>query len=195
MESARSPQSVPPLAVTDEALAARLIAGDQRAFEAIVLRWRDRVVDLAHLLTGDRHAAEDVGQEVFIRLLRRPEAYDPKRPFRSWISTVARNLCHDRWRRESTRTRYQSTAVHDLAFGPNPVTSPADQAAHSEAQQELRSAIAELPPKFREAYVLCGVRGMTYQEAGEICGCPAKTVSTRLARARKRLVERMEEWL
>ncbi|MHC4938450.1 MAG: RNA polymerase sigma factor [Planctomycetota bacterium] len=193
MESARSPEPLP--SATDEALAERLIGGDQHAFEAIVLRWRDRIVDLAHLLTGDRHAAEDVGQEVFIRLLRRPDAYDPKRPFRAWISTVARNLCHDRWRRDSTRTRYQTTAVHDLHFGPRPVTPPSEHAAHSEAQEELRRAIAELPPKFREAYVLCGVRGMTYQEAAEVCGCPAKTVSTRLARARKRLVERMEEWL
>ena len=193
MQSARSPNPGP--AATDEALAARLIAGDQRAFEAIVLRWRDRIVDLAHLLTGDRHAAEDVGQEVFIRLLRRPDAYDPKRSFRAWISTVARNLCHDRWRRESTRARYQHTAAHDLRFGPRPVPSPPEEAAHEEAQAELRTAVAELPPKFREAYVLCGVRGLSYEEAAEICGCPAKTVSTRLARARKRLVERMKEWL
>jgi len=195
MHSARPEHPGPAPAVTDEALAARLIAGDQRAFEAIVLRWRDRIVDLAHLLTGDRHTAEDVGQEVFIRLLRRPEAYDPRRPFRAWISTVARNLCHDRWRRDSARDRYQNAAVHEMRFGPRPEPAPAEEAAHAEAQAELRAAIAELPAKFREAFVLCGVRGMTYEEAGEICGCPAKTVSTRLARARRRLLERMEGWL
>jgi len=195
MQSARREEPGPAPAATDEALAARLIAGDQRAFEAIVLRWRDRIVDLAHLLTGDRDAAEDVGQEVFVRLLRRPEAYDPRRPFRAWIGTVARNLCRDRWRRESTRSRYQNAAVHELRYGPRPAVAPPEQAAHAEAQEELRRAVAELPPKFREAYVLCGVRGLTYEEAGEICGCPAKTVSTRLARARRRLVERMEKWL
>ena len=192
MESARTETPAPP---ADEALAARLIAGDLRAFETIVDRWRHRIVDLAHLLTGDRDAAEDIGQEVFLRLLRRPEAYDPGRPFRAWIHAVARNLCHDRWRRDSTRARYQQTAVHELAFGPRPVEAPPDGAAHAEAQAELRRAIAELPPKFRDAYVLCGVRGFSYEEAAEICGCPAKTVSTRLARARKRLVARMKEWL
>ena len=192
----RAPEPLPPApSATDEALAARLIAGDQRAFEAIVLRWRDRIVDLAHLLTGDRSAAEDVGQEVFIRLLRRPESYDPGRPFKAWINTVARNLCHDRYRRESTRSRYHQTATHERKFGPRPVTSPIDAAAAAETEERLRGYIAELPAKFRDAFVLCAVRGMSYQEAAEICGCPAKTVSTRLARARKRLGERMKDEL
>ncbi|MFI5403601.1 MAG: RNA polymerase sigma factor, partial [Planctomycetota bacterium] len=94
-------------ACTDEALYARIVAGEGDAFDQLVVRWRDRIVDLAHLMTGDRDAAEDIGQEVFLRLFRRPEAYDPSRPFAAWICTVARNLCHDRFRRETTRSRYQ----------------------------------------------------------------------------------------
>ena len=181
--------------VTDEALAARLIGGEREAFDHLVQRWRDRIVDLAHLLTGDRHAAEDIGQEVFLRILRRPHAYDPGRPFAAWICTVARNLCHDRYRRESTRSRYQSNAVEERGFGPRPETPPPDAAATAEAEARLRAEIARLPPKFRDAYVLCAVRGFSYEEAAKVCGCPAKTVSTRLARARKRLVERMDKWL
>jgi len=181
--------------VTDEALAARLIAGDPKAFDQLVVRWRDRVVDLAHLLTGDREAAEDVGQEVFVRLLRKPKAYDPARPFGAWIRTIARNLCHDRYRRESTRTRHQRVAALELRHGPRPMPAPVDAAAGSEAHRELRRAIAELPEPFRAAFVLCGVRGLSYEEAATVCGCPAKTISTRLARARRRLGERMRKWL
>ena len=104
----------PPSAeVTDESLAARLIAGDPTAFAQLVVRWRDRVVDMARLLTGDREAAEDIGQETFLRFLRRPRAYDPSRPFGAWILTVARNLSHDRYRREFTRTKHQKTAVEE----------------------------------------------------------------------------------
>lgn len=194
-EAPGSPDAPDPPAVTDEALAARLIAGDQSAFDQIVLRWRDRIVDLAHLLTGDRNAAEDIGQDVFLRFLRKPHAYDPKRPFAAWICTVARNLSHDRYRRESTRSRHQKHAVQERRYGPRPAPPPAEEASANEAQEELRRAVAELPPKFKEAYVLCAVRGLTYQEAGAICGCPAKTVSTRLARARRRLLARMEKWL
>jgi len=182
-------------AITDEALAARVIDGDRAAFGLVVGRWRDRIVDLAWLLTGDRDAAEDVGQEVFLRFFRRPEAYDPGRPFAAWICTVARNLCHDRYRRESTRTKYQTVAASELRFGPQPLPAPADVASASEAEAHLREAIALLPEKFRDAYVLCAVRGLSYEEAARICDCPAKTVSTRLARARKRLLVRMRGWL
>jgi RNA polymerase sigma-70 factor (ECF subfamily) len=184
-----------PPSVTDEALAARLIGGDQRAFDQLVLRWRDRVVDLARLLVGDADAAEDVGQEVFLRFLRRPGAFDPRRPFKAWILTVTRNLCHDRYRRESARTKYQRIATEERHYGPRPAPVPAEEASLREGQEELRRAIAELPPRFKEAYVLCAVRGMSYEEAAGVCGCPAKTLSTRLARARKQLVARMEKWL
>jgi len=182
-------------ACTDEALAARIAAGEGAAFDQLVVRWRDRIVDLAHLMTGDRDAAEDIGQEVFLRLFRRPEAYDPSRPFAAWICTVARNLCHDRFRRESTRSRYQHDAVESRGFGPVPAPSPAEAAAASEAEARLRAAIAGLPGRFRDAYVLCAVRGLSYEEAARVCGCPTKTVSTRLARARRRLLARMRDWL
>lgn len=193
MEPASASQ--PPPSVSDEALAARLIGGDPGAFDQLVVRWRDRVVDLAHLLIGDRDAAEDIGQEAFLRLLRRPGAYDPARPFSAWIRTVARNLCHDRYRRESARARHQEVAVEQRSFGPRPVATPPEAAAASEREMLLRRAVAGLPEKFREAFVLCAVRGLSYDEAAAVCGCPAKTISTRIARARKRLLERMGGWL
>ena len=193
MEPASAP--IPPPSVTDEALAARLIGGDGTAFDQLVVRWRDRVVDLAHLLTGDRHAAEDIGQETFLRLLRKPSAYDPARPFGAWIRTVTRNLCHDRFRRESARGRHQDRAVQDRRYGPRPMPPPPEAATLSEGERMLREAIAELPRRFRDVFVLCAVRGMSYEEAAQICVCPAKTVSTRLDRARLRLHKRMEKWL
>ena len=72
---------------------------------------------------------------------------------------------------------------------------PPEAATLSEGERMLREAIAELPRRFRDVFVLCAVRGMSYEEAAQICGCPAKTVSTRLARARRRLHKRMEKWL
>lgn len=180
---------------TDEALAAGLIGGDTLAFDQLVRRWRDRVVDLAALLLNDRHLAEDVGQEVFVRLYNKPGAYDPSRPFAAWILTVTRNLCFDTRRREGTRSKYHRRAVVDRKFGPTPAERPPDSAATAEAEARLREAIAALPEPFREAYVLCAVRGFSYEEAAGVSGCGVKTISTRLARARKRLVERMSRWL
>ncbi|MHC4549960.1 MAG: RNA polymerase sigma factor [Planctomycetota bacterium] len=192
MEPARAPPSFDP--ASDEALASRILGGETAAFDLLVGRWRDRIVDLAHLLTGDRDAAEDIGQEVFLRFYRRPGAYDPARPFAAWICTVARNLCHDRYRRETTRVRHQQRAV-ERRYGPRPAPAPPEAASAAEVEARLREAIVGLPPKFREAFVLCAVRGHSYDEAARICRCPVKTVSTRLARARKRLVTRMRGWL
>ena len=189
------PVPVGPPTISDETLAARIIGGEGAAFDQLVRRWRDKIVDLAWLLTGDRDAAEDIGQEVFLRFLRRPGAYDPSRPFAAWICTVARNLCHDRFRRDSTRHRHQHAAIERGAFGPQPGPSPADAASGAELEAHLRAAIAALPSKFRDAYVFCSVRGLSYDEAARICGCPPKTISTRLARARRRLHERMKKWL
>jgi len=188
-------EASPPPSASDESLAARVIGGERAAFDQLVVRWRDRIVDLACLLTGDRDAAEDIGQEVFLRILRRPAAYDPRRPFQAWIYTVARNLCHDRYRRESTRRRHQEAAAAEHRVGPRALPDPAEEASAHETEDRLREAIAALPARFREVYVLCAVRGHSYDEAGKVCGCPAKTVSTRLARARKRLLARMEKWL
>ncbi len=185
----------PAPSISDEALAGELIGGDMSAFDQLVRRWRDRVVDLASLLLHDRDLAEDVGQEVFLRLHRKPHAYDPTRPFSAWILTVTRNLCFDNRRRLRARAKYQKKAVEERKYGPRPTEAPPDGALHSEAQELLRRAIADLPAQFRDAYVLCGVRGLSYEEAAGICGCGVKTVSTRLARARRRLVERMKGWL
>ena len=189
------PMDPAPASATDEALAARIRAGHRDAFDLLVRRWRDRIVDLAWLLTGDRDAAEDIGQETFLRFLRRPAAYDPSRPFGAWICTVARNLCHDRFRRESTRGRHTQAASENGRLGPPHPPSPPAAAAEAELQEKLRAAIADLPGPFRDAYVLCAVRGLSYEEAGQVCGCPGKPISTRMARARTRLLKRMEGWL
>ena len=85
--------------------------------------------------------------------------------------------------------------LDERRYGPRPLSAPLEGAAESEAHIHLREEISRLPPNFKDAYVLCSVRGLSYDEAGAICGCPAKTISTRLARARKQLVKRMEKWL
>ena len=193
MQAARESDVTP--AVPDEFLAARVAPGDGSAFDELVERWRDRVVDLARLMTGDRDQAEDIGQEVFFRLLRKPEAYDPTRPFRAWIRAVTRNLCLDGYRRRTARDKYQKRAAQQHEFGPTPLPGPAEQAVLSEAQEALRATVAALPRKFREVYVLCAVQGLSYEQASVVCGCGSKTVSTRLARARRKVLERMRKWL
>ena len=140
-------------------------------------------------LLGDPIAAEDVAQDAFLALYRHLNQV-PAAAYRPWLFRVARNLCLDQLRRR----KFKLSLFRDLQkddeqpFTPNdPHGDRPDEVAETrEAQEAIEKAIQELPAKFREAFLLCEVEGMSYEDAAAVMGCPVKTVSTRLFRARQR---------
>ncbi len=140
-------------------------------------------------LLGDPVSAEDVAQDSFLALYRHLNQV-PSAAFRPWLFRVARNLCLDQLRRR----KFKLSLFRDLqkdddhAFVPADTSAAApDQLAETrEANQAIEQAIGELPTKFREAFLLCEVEGLSYEDAAAVMGCPVKTVSTRLFRARQR---------
>lgn len=140
-------------------------------------------------LLGDHIAAEDVAQDSFLALYRHLHQI-PAAAYRPWLYRVARNLCLDQLRRR----KFKMSLFRDLApeddspFTPGDETShPPDQIAQArEANAAIEEAIQALPAKFRDAFLLCEVEGMSYEDAATVLGCPVKTVSTRLFRARQR---------
>ncbi|HEB53845.1 MAG TPA: RNA polymerase sigma factor [bacterium] len=140
-------------------------------------------------LLGDPIAAEDVAQDAFLALYRHLNQV-PAAAFRPWLFRVARNLCLDQLRRR----KFKLSLFRDLQkddeqpFTPNDRRGdrPDEVAETREAQEAIEKAIQELPAKFREAFLLCEVEGMSYEDAAAVMGCPVKTVSTRLFRARQR---------
>ena len=109
---------------------------------------------------------------------------------RPWLFRVTRNLCLDQLRRRKFKLRLFRDVQRDDDFELVPAdvkgTRP-DEAAHTkEAHAAIEEAIENLPPRFREAFLLCEVQGLSYEEASGIMDCPVKTVSTRLFRARQR---------
>jgi len=149
----------------------------------------DSIKAYAARLLGDAIAAEDVAQDSFLALYRHLNQV-PVAAFRPWLFRVARNLCLDQLRRR----KFKLSLFRDLQKDDDqPFTlSDADAAAPDqiaetrEANQAIEHAIEELPTKFREAFLLCEVEGLSYEDAAAIMGCPVKTVSTRLFRARQR---------
>lgn len=143
----------------------------------------------ASRLLGDPTAAEDVAQDSFLALYRHLHQV-PVAAFRPWLFRVARNLCLDQLRRRKFKLRLFRDLQKDeeLPFTPegNPSDRPDEIAQAREAQAGIEQAISELPTKFREAFLLCEVEGMSYEDAAAVMGCPVKTVSTRLYRARQR---------
>lgn len=149
----------------------------------------DGLKGFAARMLGDAIAAEDVAQDSFLALYRHLEQVPPA-AYRPWLYRVARNLCLDQLRRR----KFKLSLFGDLArdddhqFVPSDTDNQRpDQIAETrEAHDQIERAIEQLPAKFREAFLLCEIEGLSYEDASAVLGCPVKTVSTRLFRARQR---------
>ncbi|MAD33471.1 MAG: RNA polymerase subunit sigma-24 [Planctomycetes bacterium] len=159
------------------------------AYHRALAEHADSLKAYAGRLLGDAVAAEDVAQDAFLALYRHLNQV-PAAAYRPWLFRVARNLCLDQLRRR----KFKMSLFRDLERDDENPFTPADAsscqpdslAEAREAQNAIEAAIRELPTKFREAFLLCEVEGMSYEDAAAVMGCPVKTVSTRLFRARQR---------
>jgi RNA polymerase sigma-70 factor (ECF subfamily) len=159
------------------------------AYHRAVGEHADSLLAYSTRLLGDSIAAEDVTQDAFLALYRHLNQV-PVAAFRPWLFRVARNLCLDQLRRRKFKLRLfrDLQREEDQPFTPADSGSvrPDEVAETREANAAIEKAIGELPLKFREAFLLCEVEGLSYEDAAAVMGCPVKTVSTRLFRARAR---------
>jgi len=163
----------------DAALVAAARGGDLGSFEALVRRHTRTVYAHAFRFFGDHAAAEDVVQEVFVKVFRSLDSFDEKSRFSTWLYRVTRNTCLDEVR--SGRRR-------PIPVDPLDVTASggdfADEVALASA---IELAMRALPPEDRDALSAVSVFGLSYQEAGASLGVPAGTVKSRVFRARRAL--------
>ena len=175
------------LQATDAALAARLACGDSAALTPLYQRHRGQVYRFALLWSGSAAVAADTTQDVFVHLLTRAADYAPERgPLQPWLLGITRNFVH---RRTGADARYVAAADDDAEPPPPDFEATAPEAA-LDAQRELarlRTAIAALPPHYRDVLVLVELAERSYAEAAAICGCELNTVRSRLSRARSLL--------
>ena len=177
---------VPPL--SDESLLAGMAVGDEDAAAAFVRRYQARVVGLAMTVVGNRAVAEEVAQEAFVKAWRHAASYDVRRGrVTTWLLTITRNTAIDavRYRRESPMDPDILTNV--LLAGD---TSP-DTADRWTTTEEIRDALAALPPNQSRPVVLMTFYGLTANEIAERDGLPLGTVKTRVRRGLGALRERM----
>ena len=149
----------------------------------------DGLKSFAARMLQDAQMAEDITQDAFLALYRHLSQV-PQSAYRPWLYRVARNLCLDILRRRKFKLRlFRDLELEDdESFAPADPHGlrPDDQAQNHETQIAIEAAIQALPVKFREAFLLCEVQGLSYEDAAVIMKCPVKTVSTRLFRARQR---------
>jgi len=158
-------------------------------FEATVLIHLDSAWNLARWLVRSEHDAQDVVQEACVRALR---SFDGFRggDGRCWLLTIVRNTCCT-WLEKNRRHEPEALSEETLDQLESAGSSPPGLLLREAEAEQVREAIEELPTEFREIVVLREIEGLSYKEISAIAGIPAGTVMSRLARARKRLEEKL----
>jgi RNA polymerase sigma-70 factor (ECF subfamily) len=178
--------------VTDEALMEALQNGDDHALATLMHRWELGVKAFLLRLGVPSSDVEDVAQEAFVRLYQKRDRYRAGAAFKPWLLTVAGNLGRNRlrWR---FRRREDSIEAMDAAqpggFDPvDPAARPASHLAEkANLARDVRKAVNALPDNLRQAVLCVELEDLSYAEAGQVMGCSAKAVETRLYRARELL--------
>jgi RNA polymerase sigma-70 factor, ECF subfamily len=179
------------LSISDAELVRRCRAGDSVAWEQIVHSYSRRVYNLAYRFTNRHEAAEDLTQEVFVRVYRSLEQYDPQAgDLANWLMRLARNLVIDDYRK---RTRTPTDVGEDLNDHEYRLESHTDSPDRNIERQEqssqVHAAINKLPPDLRECVILRDIEELAYQEIVDILKIPLGTVKSRINRGRIELAK------
>jgi RNA polymerase sigma-70 factor (ECF subfamily) len=165
----------------DEQLMARLAMRDIKAFEALYDRYGTLVYSTALRVVGDVQLAEDIAQEVFLRIWRRPDHYVPQRGrFVTWLLSVARNGAVDQIRTRGRRRRHETGSEESARELPDEGRDPALMAQLADERQKVRRALAGLPLEQRRVIEMAYYGGYTQQEISEMLSQPLGTVKTRI---------------
>jgi RNA polymerase sigma-70 factor (ECF subfamily) len=185
---------VAPAPPSDLLLARRAAAGQGDAWAELIERHGERLFNLALHFAGSAEEAEDLTQEIFLRLYQNLRFYRGDCPLLGWALRLSRNLCIDHYRR--LRRERLATAVSDEVLRHLPAAD--DPQAEAQARQELRAvyrALEEMPEELAEVVLLRDLQGWTLEETSAYLAVPLGTVKSRLHRARLELAERVTERL
>lgn len=171
-----------PHQLSDETLCRAVARGDERALAQLVSRWRDRLYAVLLRSTGSSGDAEDLFQELWIRVVRAAPDFDPGQRFSTWVYRIAINLTRDAARRRSARL-WDLTGDGALPEGEDPTPLPDALASGGQEARALHRAIGELPAGQREVLVLRYLEGLDEREVAEAAGIPQGTVKSRLHHA------------
>ena len=181
--------STPP---TDGDLLRLMMAGSEDAFGVLYERWSPSVYRFALHMSGDRHIAEEVTQDTFMTLVRRPSMFDETRgAMVSWLLGIARNLTRRALGASPDEEPLDEASLNNLGECAAPSDVLTDL-TRREMIDAVRQAVVSLPPVYREVVVLCDLQEMDYRDAAVALDCPVGTVRSRLYRARNMLMTKLQ---
>ena len=192
----------------DTTLVERCRANDETAFNEVVSRYKDKIYNYLYRMMGDAADAEDLTQEVFVRLYTSLGSFRSQSSLSTWLFRIAGNLCIDHFRRSKkhrvvaysldepvgeTSDNADGTApgreVADLTYEPHRLME------RLEMSQQIQAALSGLPEKLRAVLILHDIEGMPYEEIAQVVRCPLGTVKSRLFNARLQLRQKLTGYL
>ena len=189
------------LADPDVQLMLQVVRGDNASFEALMMKYQDRLIGFFYHLVRDRTLAEDMAQEVFLRVYRSRARYSAKARFSTWLFRIAHNLASNQRRGLARRKEVQlggSSATDSSIRGEDEILAeksalmPTRLIDSQETRDIVRDAIESLSERQKTAVLLHKFEGMSYQDIGEIMDLNVVAVKSLLSRARGRLKEVLE---
>jgi RNA polymerase sigma-70 factor, ECF subfamily len=178
---------------TPDRLIEQCLAGDQSAWEQIVRQnWR-KVFNVAYKFVGRHEEAEDLTQDIFLKIFKALGTFDRRANFQTWIVSISRNLCIDHYRsvRKERQTIAREVDTGDLQPA-SPDRTPYAAAEHKDLRAMLREALQVLPATLRTAVVLRDLQELSYQEIAEKLDLPEGTVKSRINRGRIELARQLK---
>ncbi len=182
----------------DFALMERIGAGSHAAFRQLVERHQNAVIGTVAKMLGNPSEAEDIAQQVFLRIWRHAKRYRPEAKFTTYLFTITRNLVFNESRRRSRKKEFSSDEreenSHQL-IAANPDRQPDAELLQSELQSAVDAAIAALPETQRMAVVLRRYEQLSYEEIADVLGLSVSAIKSLLFRARTALREALSGYL
>jgi RNA polymerase sigma-70 factor, ECF subfamily len=186
----------------DAALMLRVKQGDFDAFEELVEKYKQPVMNLVYRTLPDATEAEDLAQHVFLQVFKSAHRYEVSAKFTTWLFTIARNLCLNEIRR---RSRHPAESL-DETFPDNedqPIRqpednksfSPPDALLHGELEQKIEQALAELPEKQRTAILMCRGDEFSYEDIARVLDCSVSATKSLIHRGREALKQKLKPYL
>jgi RNA polymerase sigma-70 factor, ECF subfamily len=183
-------------AMDDSAVVSTFLGGEERAFTELVERYQTRLLNFIYRTIGDREKAEDLVQEVFIRVYRHLHRFDRSKKFSTWVYTIASNLAKNELRNRSrnplvlfqTVQRSYQDDDRPVEFE-DPNSRPDDMYHQRHLQKIVEETVSKLPEHHRNVFILRELEGKSYEEIAEITDCNLGTVKSRLNRARNSFAE------
>ena len=178
--------------------------GDAAAFEELVLRYQNRLLGILEHLVGKRDLAEDLTQEVFLRVYRARERYTPGAKFSTWLFTIANNVASNARRSLARRREVHVNTTRSGSFSADPLAQmalaasgqmPNRQLDHLETQAIVQAAIGKLNDRQRLAVLLSKFEGMSYADIAEVMALSPQAVKSLLSRARGSLRDALSSYI